>query len=88
LLKCLCNLNQQDMQVEGCELTPILSPDSTNSPPTQDTENTIERKAAWVPRPDPCAINHCCLTQNSKKNPVARNSDYGMDYSVTQESML
>ena len=26
LVKCLCNWNQQDMQVEGCELTPFLSP--------------------------------------------------------------
>ena len=25
-VKCLCNLNQQDMQVEGCKVTPILSP--------------------------------------------------------------
>jgi len=44
LLKCLCNLNQQDVQVEGCELTPILSPDSTNSPPTQDTEIQLKGK--------------------------------------------
>jgi len=32
--KCLCNLNQQDMQVEGCKLTQSLS----HSPPKRETE--------------------------------------------------
>jgi len=32
------------VQVEGCELTSILSPDPTNSPPAQDTEIQLKGK--------------------------------------------